>query len=224
MDGDTLRALLDGYGLTLVLFAVSLLLSMVLGIFVALGRLARPAWVRLPVTAFVELVRGVPLLVLLMWVYFGVFSMGAVTWLFEQMGRPNQEIPAAILAFALCYSAFIGETYRAGIQSVDRGQTEAARSLGLSSRQAFRFVVLPQAIRNVLPALGNESIALFKDTSLAMVIAIPELMMRGKQAAARDFRTLEVYSVVAIIYLVTVIAMTRVQRHLERRFGAGTSA
>ena len=85
-------------------------------------------------------------------------------------------------------------------------------------------VVLPQAIRNVLPALGNESIALFKDTSLAMVIAIPELMMRGKQAAARDFRTLEVYSVVAVIYLVTVILMTRVQRHLERRFGAGTAA
>ncbi|MHC4601192.1 MAG: amino acid ABC transporter permease, partial [Planctomycetota bacterium] len=122
----------------------------------------------------------------------------------------------------ICYGAFIGETYRAGIESVDRGQTEAAKALGLTKLQALRHVVLPQAIRNILPALGNETIALLKDTSLAMAIAIPELMMRGNWIASREFNYMNVFTVVALLYLATTFALTRVQRLLERRFGGGT--
>ncbi len=162
-----------------------------------------------------EVVRGVPLLVLLLWIYFGVLSE-----VLAAGGITLHWFPACVLAFGVCYSAFVGETYRAGILSVDPGQREAARALGLSHRQAMRWVVLPQAIRNILPALGNETISLVKDTSLASVIAVPELMLRGKDAAGRTFRTMEVYSVVALLYLGTTLVLGILQRRLERRLRA----
>lgn len=217
---DTLARLGGAVALTLELAAAALALALVAGLLVALGRLSRRPWLRWPATAFVEVVRGVPLIVFLLWIYFGLFSLPAVSAGLRGLGIERHEIPAAILAFALCYSAFIGETYRAGIQSVDRGQEEAARALGMNRAQAMRHVVLPQAVRNVLPALGNESIALLKDTSLAMVIAVPELMMVAKQEASRSYRTLEVYSAVAVIYLVLTLILSAGQRHLERRYGA----
>ncbi len=215
MDGDTLVRLLGGFVVTLRMAGIALALALAGGLLVALGRLSGRAWLRLPATAFVEVIRGIPLLVLLLWIYFGEPSR-----LLALAGITLHAEPAAILAFAVCYSAFIGETYRAGIQSVDRGQEEAARALGLSKGHAMRHVVLPQAVRNVLPALGNESIALLKDTSLAMVVAVPELMMIGKQEAARTYRTMAVYSSVAGIYLVLTLGLSQVQRLLERRYGA----
>ena len=212
MNWLTFTVLLKGLGLTVVLAACSLGLALVWGLFIALGRLSPRRWLRWPSTLYVEFIRGVPLLVLIVWIYFGISGD------FISLS----DISAAILAFGICYGAFIGETYRAGIESVDRGQTEAARALGLTKLQTLRHVVLPQAIRNILPALGNEGIALLKDTSLAMVIAIPELMMRGSEIASREFNYMKIFTVVALLYLATTFALTRIQRLLERRFGGGT--
>lgn len=217
MSGETFLYLLQGLGLSLVLGACSLALALLGGLAVALGRLSPRRWLRWPATAYVEVIRGVPLLVLILWIYFGIVSD-----VLGRMGLPLHWFPASVLAFGACYSAFIGETYRAGIQSVDPGQAEAAQALGLSRPQALRWVILPQAVRNILPALGNEAISLFKDTSLATVIAVNELMNRGKQVAGRDFRTMETYTVVALLYLATTLVFSRFQRRLERRLAAGT--
>ena len=215
LGGWTLAYLLRGLGTSALLWACSLLLAAVAGLAVAGCRLSANPWLRLPATAFVETVRGVPLLVLVLWIYFGVVSD-----LLGRIGMPLHWFPASVLAFGICYAAFTGETYRAGILSVDAGQTEAARALGLSGRQAMRLVVLPQAVRNVLPALGNEAISLFKDTSLATVIAVDELMLRGRDVAGRTFRTMEVYTTVALIYLAVTLVLSLLQRRLERRLGA----
>jgi polar amino acid transport system permease protein len=217
LSGETFLYLLQGLGLSLLLGACSLAVALVGGLGVALSRRSPRPWLRGPAIAFVEVIRGVPLLVLILWIYFGVVSD-----VLGRLGMPLHWFPASILAFGACYSAFIGETYRAGIESVDPGQEEAARALGLTHRQAMRRVVLPQAIRNILPALGNEAIALFKDTSLATVIAVNELMNRGKQVAGRDFRTMETYTVVALLYLATTLVLSLLQRRLERRLRAGT--
>jgi His/Glu/Gln/Arg/opine family amino acid ABC transporter permease subunit len=218
VDGPTFLYLLGGLGLSLLIGVCSLAVALVAGLAVALGRLSPRPWLRWPATAYVEIVRGVPLLVLLLWIYFGVLSEALAG-----MGMRLDWFPATVLAFGICYSAFIGETYRAGIQAVDPGQEEGARALGLTHRQSLRWVVLPQAVRNVLPALGNEAIALVKDTSLASVIAVPELMLRGKDVAGRTFRTMEVYTVVALLYLGTTLLLSRLQRALERRTGAGSA-
>lgn len=218
MTGETFLYLLQGLGLSLVLGACALLVALLGGLAVALCRLSPRAWLRWPATAYVEVIRGVPLMVLILWIYYGVVS--DALWM---LGIPLHWFPALMLAFGACYAAFIGETYRAGIQSVDRGQGEAARALGLTHRQAMRHVVLPQAVRNILPALGNEAISLFKDTSLASVIAAEELMSRGKSVAGRDFRTMETYTIVALLYLATTLVFGLFQRRLERRLRAGSA-
>ncbi len=215
MSGATFLQLLEGLGISLLLWACSLLFSLAGGLLVALGRLSPRPWLRWPATAYVEAIRGVPLMVLVLWIYFGLLSD-----VLGRMGIPLHWFPASVLAFGACYSAFIGETYRAGIQAVDRGQGEAARALGLAHRQSLRWVVLPQAVRNILPALGNEAISLFKDTSIASVIAVNELMQRGRDAAGREFRTMEVYTVVALLYLAVTLLFSLAQRRLERRLGA----
>lgn len=215
MSGPTFLQLLGGLGLSLLLWACSLLLAMAGGLLVALARLSPRPWLRWPATAWVEAIRGIPLMVLVLWIYFGVLSD-----VLGRIGLPLHWFPASVLAFGACYSAFVGETYRAGIQSVDRGQTEAGLALGLGKRAVLRWVVLPQAVRNILPALGNEAISLFKDTSLASVIAVNELMQRGREAASREFRTMEVYTVVAVMYLAVTLLFSLVQRRLERRLGA----
>ena len=215
MSGEQFLQLLGGLGLSLLLWICALLVASVAGLAVALGRLSPRPWLRWPATAFVEGIRGVPLMVLVLWIYFGILSD-----VMRRAGFPLHWFPASVLAFGVCYAAFIGETYRAGIQSVDAGQREAARALGLTPRQALRWVVLPQAVRNVLPALGNEAISLFKDTSLAQVIAVPELMHRGRGIASGEFRTMEVYSIFALLYLGVTLLFSLVQRRLERRLGA----
>jgi polar amino acid transport system permease protein len=215
LSGETFGSLLEGLALSVLLWACSLAFALAAGLAVALGRRSRRPWLRVPATVYVEVVRGVPLLVLVLWIYFGLLSD-----VLGRLGIPLHWFPASVLAFGLCYAAFVGETYRAGIESVDPGQSEAARALGLDEAATMRRVVLPQAIRNILPALGNEAISLFKDTSLASVIAVEELMHRGRAAAARDFRTMETFTVVALLYLAVTLVLSLVQRRLERRLGA----
>ena len=156
--GDLLGYLLTGLGTTLRLLAASLALGLAIGLLVALARLSRARLLRWSSTVYVEVVRGVPLLVLLLFIYYGLPQV--LNGLGGGGRRPLFQISdflSAVIAFGVCYGAYLAEIFRAGIKSVDPGQTEAARALGLSHRQAMRHVVLPQAIRNVLPALVNES-------------------------------------------------------------------
>lgn len=211
---DRLRYLLGGLGTTLQLLTCSLAMGIALGLILVLLRRSRIAPLRWAAVGYVELVRGIPLLVLLLFVYFGVQSIVGLRFRIS-------EFWAAVSAFGICYGAYIAEVFRAGVESVPAGQTEAARALGLTPWQSMRFVILPQAIRNTLPALVNESVALLKDTSLATVIAIPEITQRARLEVARTYDTFGVWGSVAAIYLVLTLGLSVLSRSLERRqFGA----
>lgn len=204
-----LQQILWGFGLSLLLLVCGLLVSLVGGLVIALAQLSPSRWLRWPAVAYVECIRGLPMLFLVYFLYFGIIELVTL-----------DEFPAAVLAFGITYSAFIGEVYRAGILSVDSGQTEAARALGLSARRTMRFVVLPQAIRNILPALGNESIALWKDTALASAIGAGEMMRQARIIGGRTFNFFEVLLYAGVLYILVSLVLSQVQRALERRFGA----
>ncbi len=199
-------SLLEGFGYAVLLLVCALAVSLVGGLVVALCSLSLRRWIRWPATLYVELIRGLPVLLLVMWLYFGIAEF-----------LPLHPVAAAVLAFGICYSAFIGEVYRAGIQAVDPGQAEAARALGLSGAKTMRYVVLPQAVRNILPALGNESIALWKDTALASAIAYEEMIYRVDTIGGSGFIFMRMLTVAGVLYLVFTFLLTRVQRWLERR-------
>lgn len=142
-----------------------------------------------------------------MW-YFGLPSL---------IGRPVPPFVAAIAAMGINSGAYVAEIVRAGIQAIDRGQTEAARSLGLTAAQTMRYVIFPQAIRRIIPPLGNEFIALLKDSSLVSVIALEELLRKGQVVITRTFRPFEVYTVIAILYLIMTLAISKLVSWSERK-------
>ncbi|MCG0278362.1 MAG: amino acid ABC transporter permease [Thermanaeromonas sp.] len=198
--------------LKITVFAVSL--GTVLGLIVGLGRISDQKIIRLLAACYVDFLRGTPLLVQVFIVYFGFPQ------LLEQLGSPITHIPpfmAALIAFSLNSGAYVAEIFRAGIQSIHRGQMEAARSLGMTKAQAMRYVILPQAFRRVIPPLGNEFIALLKDTSLLSVIGIVELTRRGQIIIASTFRPFEIWFTVAFIYLLLTFSISRLVAFLERR-------
>ena len=178
---------------------------------------------------YVEIIRGVPILVLLFWIAFAGVPAFVAGWNF--LTAPLQEsgllgalqvrdVPLlwrAVLALMIGYSPFIAEVFRAGIQSVDPGQIEAAKALGLSGYRRFRHIVMPQAIRTILPPLGNDFIALVKDSSLVSVLGVADITQMGKIYAAGSFRFFETYSIVAYIYLVLTVGLSIALRALERR-------
>ncbi len=207
---DRLVYFLGGLWLTLALLVCSLALGLALGLLLASARLSRYRALRLAATAYIELLRGVPLLVTLLIAGF------ALPGLLVQF-RIVPKFAWAVLAFGLCYGAYLAEVFRAGIESVDDGQREAARALGLTGRQTLWHVVLPQAVRNVLPALVNQSVALLKDTSLAAVIGLEEMTQRARLEVAATFDTLSVYLLLALIYLVLTLSLSQLARVLERK-------
>lgn len=211
LESEHLQALLGGLLYTWGLWGCALVVALVGGLIVALLRLSPWKAVRAPAWAYVNVVRGTPLLCLLLLIHFGLPQVGIVLPRFT----------SAVASIAICYSAFISEAYRAGIESVDSGQTEAARALGLSGGKTMRFVVLPQAIRNILPVLGNESIALFKDTALAMVLGVNEMLMEAKTIGSGSGRTLYMYTWATVFYLISTLILSVVQHKLERRYGDG---
>jgi polar amino acid transport system permease protein len=184
-------------------------------------------------TLYVEVVRGVPLLVLLIYIAFvaAPLASGALTGAARSLGMPGlaawitavirSDLNRAIIGLAVGYGAYLAEIYRAGIESIPRGQMEAARSLGMTYGQAMRFVVLPQALRVVLPPLGNDFIAMLKDSALASAIAVPELTQSGRLLSARTFRAFETYNMVALLYLIMTLAGSMGVRALERWAKAG---
>lgn len=169
-------------------------------------------------TLYVEVIRGIPMLVIVL--YMGFAITPAVRNISAGWGIGEIDlrgIPAATIALAFGYGAYLAEVYRAGIESIPRGQMEAARSVGMNYYQAMRFVILPQAIRVVLPPLGNDFIALLKDTSLISVIALPEILQQGRLWISRNFRAFEGYNTVAMLYLIMTLLLSLFVRYIERR-------
>jgi polar amino acid transport system permease protein len=218
-----------GIGVTVFVTIVGFILATTLGLGIALMALSESKVLRQIARFYTEVIRGVPILVLLFYIAF-VGAPGLV-WLINAICSPLISSGAmepmlvrdislvwrAILALMIGYSAFIGEVFRAGIQSVDRGQIEAAKALGLSRYQRFRLVVFPQAIRVILPPLGNDFIAMVKDSSLVSVLGVADITQMGKIYASGSFRFFETYSIVAYIYLILTIGLSLALRAFEKR-------
>ncbi len=212
-----LNVLSDGIRLTLYLTFSGYAVALILGLIAALGRISKNPFLRTIATLYVEVVRGIPLLVQLYYVFAVIspFLMGVFPG-FEPFFR--DEVNMAIAAMGFCYGAYLAETYRAGIESIPRGQMEAARSLGMSYLQAMRYVILPQAIRVVLPPLGNDFIAMLKDSSLASAIGVRELTLWTKNRSAATFRALPHWTIAALLYLIMTLGLSILVRYIERRW------
>ena len=198
-----------GLGITLLVALSAYALALVLGVVVAMGRLSRRVWARHLSDLYVELIRGTPLLAQIMIWRYGIAVMLGV----------QDKISVGILSLAVFAAAYIGEIIRAGIQSIDRGQLEAARSLGLSRWQTLRTVVLPQALRRMIPPLTSELINVVKDSSLLMIIGVGELMYSARTAGAATYEYFEAFLLATAAYLVVTISLSMLTRHLERRLG-----
>ena len=204
-----LPPLIDGAGTTLGLFVVTLLLSLPLGLALALARLSRWAALRHAVSGFIWLMRGTPLMLQLLFVYYALPFVPYV-------GIRLPDYPAALVAFTLNYAAYFAEIFRAGIQSIDRGQYEGARVLGMTYAQTMRRIVLPQVIKRILPPISNETITLVKDTSLIYVLAMNDLLRAARGIVQRDF-TVTPFIVAAGFYLLMTLVLTWFFRRLEQR-------
>jgi polar amino acid transport system permease protein len=230
-----------GLRVTLTIAFIGYLIAIIVGLFIGMGRVAgRNSFLGVVyynfATFYVEIVRGIPMLVLIMYVAFVAVPLlaqainGIGEWLLSigltDIGTALAEVTVrnfsntarVTLALGLGYGAFEAEVFRAGIESIEKGQMEAARSLGMSYGQAMRYIILPQAIRRVLPALGNDFVAIVKDSSLAMVLGVQDLTQMTKLRNAATFRSFETYSILAFIYLVITVSLTRIVRYIERRF------
>lgn len=226
---EVFRIVAKGIGVTVFVTLVGFALASALGLGIALMALSGSTWLRQIARFYVEIIRGVPILVLLFWIAFVGAPAFVAGWnwlstplrdggfIGEMIVRDISLLWRAIIALTIGYSAFISEVFRAGIQSVDRGQIEAAKSLGLSRIQRFRLIVMPQAIRTMLPPLGNDFVALVKDSSLVSVLGVADVTQLGKVYAAGSFRFFETYSIVAYIYLILTIGLSLALRTLERR-------
>jgi polar amino acid transport system permease protein len=211
----------DGVAVTAVITVSAFMFTLVLGMIGGLGRLSQNWVIHGIATLYVEIVRGIPLLVQLIWWYFAfpVVIQGIGRWLnFTAMANyQSNAIFTAVTGLTICYGAYMSEIYRAGIQSIPKGQGEAARSLGMTHFQSMRHVVLPQAVRVVLPPVGNEFIALLKDSCLVSVVAVADLTRRGREFMAVHFNPIEVWTMVALLYLVMTLFLARLVSWVEKK-------
>lgn len=236
---DAFFFLIAGVRLTIVVSLISFGLSLILGLIAGLGRVSKNTVYYTLSSLYVEVVRGIPTLVLLIYFAYVVTplavqflnwlgtvilqnaSLGPLVGLAHSLaGLHIQDVDMtvrAVTGLAFCYGAFEAEVFRAGIESIERGQMEAARSLGMSYFQAMRYIILPQAIRRVLPPFGNDFIAMLKDSSLISVLAVRELTHLGKLNRARTFRTYETWNTVAFLYLTMTLLLSLGVKALERR-------
>lgn len=205
---SNLLFLLDGVSLTLALSFTAIAVSIVLGVILAVAGLSPLRLVRGAARTYVECFRAIPLLVLLLWVYYG---LPVVTSL------ELNAFTAGVLSLALSDAAFEAEIFRAGLQSVPKGQREAAETLGLSRWKTFRHVIFPQAIRTILPALGNQFIYVLKMSSLVSVVGLQELTRRANELNVTEYRPLEIYTVLVLEYLLLILAVSWAVRRLERK-------
>lgn len=217
--------LAKGISITIFVALVGYAMACALGLMLALAGLSRFVVLRQIARFYIEVMRGVPIMVLLLYVAFAAAPMFVIGWnmLTEPLGLASmktRDFPLlwrAIIALTLAYSAFLAEVFRAGLQAVDKGQIEAAQALGLSGWQRFRLVVFPQAFRMILPPLGNDFVAIVKDSSLVSVLGVADITQLGKVTAAGNFRYFETYNVVALLYLTMTIGLSLLLRRLEQR-------
>lgn len=206
---EHLPYLFGGAATTIIITIFALLLGLLIGLFVGMGRISRNFFIRTLASIYVTIIRGTPLLVQIFILYFGVPTALKISL--------NPYV-AGILALGVNSGAYVAEIVRAGIQSIDKGQMEASRSLGLTHSMAMRYVILPQAFRRILPPIGNEFIMLLKDSSLVSTIALPELMFKGMLVASRTYDYFSMYIGVALVYLVLTWAAAQIMGFIERRF------
>jgi polar amino acid transport system permease protein len=217
---QVLTTLRRGVWITVLVTVTAFAAASLIGLGLALMSLSSSIIVRQTARFYVEIVRGIPILVLLLYVAF-VLAPGLVAF-WNWLGLPEartRDFPLlwrAVLALVIAYSAFIAEVFRAGLQSVDGGQIEAAKALGLRRWHRFRHIVLPQAMRTILPPLGNDFVAMVKDSSLVSVVGVLDIAQLGKLTAASNFRYFETYNVVALLYLTMTILLSLGLRRLER--------
>jgi len=221
-----------GVGITVFVTLVAYSMASALGLAVALMALSRSIVLRQVARFYVEIVRGIPILVLLFWIAFAGVPLVVSAWnwatsALQQAGymdallvRDVSLLWRAVIALTIAYSSFLAEIFRAGIQSVEQGQIEAAKALGLNGYQRFRLIVWPQAFRTILPPYSNDFVAMVKDSSLVSVLGVADVTQMGKIYSAGSFRFFETYSIVAFIYLILTIGLSLLLRRLERRLRA----
>ncbi|MFC0187925.1 amino acid ABC transporter permease [Fictibacillus aquaticus] len=202
---------LKGAGYTIIISLLSIIFGTILGLFIGLGKMS-PKWhIRTPFNWYVTFFRGTPLLVQILLIHAAVMPIF--------ISPPNVFL-SVVVALSLNAGAYIAEIFRAGIQSIDKGQMEAARTLGMTHRQAMRHIILPQASKRMIPPLGNEFIVLIKESSLASVLALPELMYWGRAMMAEYYKPWEPYLTVAFIYLLLTLGLAFILGKVERKFVA----
>ena len=208
---SNLEFLVSGLGYTVLLSVTAISISVVVGLLIALPGLAANRYLRGLNRVYVEGMRAIPILVLILWVYYGLPQVAGFTltafW-------------AGVIALAVSDSAFEAEIFRAGIQSIDKGQFEAAHSISLNYTDTMRFVILPQAIRRILPALGNQLVYMLKMSSLVSIIGMQELTRKANELVVTEYRPLEIYTVLLLEYLVLILIVSAGVRWLERRMQA----
>lgn len=206
---DYLPALMRGLLVTLKVSAMSELVGIILGLLLALCRLSAIRPLRYFAIAYIDFLRGIPVLVMLLWVYYGfsiLFNLNLT------------EMQAAVLGLGCSYSAYLAEIFRSGIQAIPVGQREASRTLGLAGWQIMAYVVLPQAVRIIVPPLGNTVISMLKDSSLVAIIAVSDMMRQTMIAASETYRPFELYAAAAVIYYILTFLTARIVTVIERRF------
>ena len=206
---DSLPLLIQGAGVTLQITIISVGLGLIFGLFIGIAQISQMAIFRIPAKVYVDFLRGTPLLVQIFMIYFALPML---------IGTRIDPFVAAIVACSVHSSAYVAEIFRAGIQSIDKGQMEAGRSLGLNWSQTMRFIIIPQAFKRIIPPLGNEFIAMLKDSSLVSVIGFEELTRQGQLVIASTYGAMEIWTAVALIYLMMTLPITRLVAYLEKRF------
>mgnify|MGYP005816510053 CR=1 FL=1 len=219
--GRIITFIFDGMGITLKVTIISFALVLVIGLVGGLGRISRNWLLHGIATLYVEIVRGVPLLVQIFSWYFAfpaiIRGIGVRYNIPSFSNYGGDPVTMAIIALSVCYGAYMSEVYRAGIQSIPKGQMEAARSLGMNYLQAMRYVILTQAFRVILPPIGNEFISMIKDSSLTSAVAVADITLRGRQFQATSYISVETWGVVTLMYLVLTLFSARIVGWIERR-------
>ncbi|MEA4972735.1 putative glutamine ABC transporter permease protein GlnM [bioreactor metagenome] len=219
---DILRAysgmLLESLGQTMLLTLLSLIFAFIIGLVFGLMNVSKNKVLNFIGTVYVDAIRGVPLIVLAYFIYFGIPAGIKATGI---VGFKLSALQAGTIALSMNAGAYMAEIFRAGIQSVDKGQMEAARSLGLGYGKAMQKVILPQAIRTMVPSIINQFIISLKDTSILSVIGFPELTKAGNIIVGNTFKVLQVWGVVAIMYMIVITILSKVAKRIERRLNVG---
>jgi polar amino acid transport system permease protein len=215
------RFVSDGISITIITTLISFVLMIFLGLLGGLGRNSKNRLANGIASLYVEIIRGIPLLVQLIFWYYAfpslAQSLGDQFHIAALSGFQAAALPMAILGLTICYGAYMSEIFRAGIQSIPKGQIEAARSLGMSNGQTMQHVVLPQAVRVILPPVGNEFVSLLKDSSLVSVVAVTDMTRRGQEFMGATFITLPTWAMVALLYLVMTLFSARIVAWIEKR-------